>query len=175
MNRDHRVLFALALNATLCFLLSEVNSALSRTSLHLTLDALYLLFAVLYFRVHHGLIVVIISALAVDSLIQIPFGQSIFVYSFAYLIALRMRFGMRRENYYHVMIIALTANAAIYVANTLAAMGEGFPGSPYWIRCTSDFLLSELLIALIAGLYVRFQKNLFSHVGIDLASELQLL
>ena len=175
MKRDHRVLLALALNATLCILLSEANTALSRISFYLTLDTLYFLFAALYFRVYQGLIIVSVSALAIDSLIQIPFSQSLFVYSLAYLIALRMRFGMRRENPYHVAIIALSANAVIYVLNTLVPLGEGMPSGPYWIRCASDFLLSEFLIALFAGLYVRFQRDLFYHVGIDLASEFQLL
>ncbi len=175
MNQDHRVLLALAVNATLCIILSQANGALSGISFYLTLDTLYFIFAALYFRAYQGLIVVAISALAVDSLIPVSFGQSLIVYSIAYLLALRMRFRMRRENPFHVAIIAVSANAVVYALNTLAPLGTGMPSGPYWIRCASDFLLSELLIALLAALYVRMERELFNQVGIDLASELQVL
>lgn len=174
MNSDHRLLIILIVNALLYFFVNQLNAALGAKGIYLSLDALYILFAALYFSNYHGLIITAASALTVDAVLPSHFGTNLIIYTIALLTIGRMKIRLRRENPYHVILIALVINLLIILTFTLVTEREGIMSGWFWIRLITDLFLSELVIAIIAPWYLNLQRILLLYLGIDLASELQV-
>ena len=173
MSEDRRTLIILATNGLLYFLLNQINAVLAPLSLHLSLDGLYLLFAALYMKTRQGLLVCLITALAVDATLPVSFGTHAILYCGALAFLLRSRSLLRRENARHVVFSALWSNFFIMLGLSLLA-GKGMLGqTDFWLRFLADLAFSQLLLALLACWWVDAQRKTLLLWNIDVAAELQ--
>ncbi len=173
MSDDRRILIILGTNGLLYFAINQINAVLALFSIHLSLDALYLLLAALYMKTHQGLIVCMVTALVIDATLPIPLGTHVILYCGALVFLLRSRWLLRRENPHHVVLSALWCNFFIMLGLSLF-VGKGMLGqSDFWLRFLADLTISQLLLIIMARWWVDAQRKILLLWEIDVAAELQ--
>ena len=140
--------------------------------LHLMVDALYLIFPALFFRVWPGIAVTALTAAALFALRPMSYTFGVLLFPLVTLFATRMRFRIRRENPRHLAVVALAINTVLFAVYTF-----NNPMLPtelqWWLRIGSDYLLSQILIVLMASSWANLQRRLLYTFGIDVGAELQ--
>ena len=174
MNSNHRVLVIILVNFVLYYLINQMDAILSRWAIHLTLDSLYLLFAALYLRGVAGFVVVAVTAMAIEATLPLQLGSHLISYIFSFLLLIRSRVRLSRENPYQVVALALFTNLIIFAFFTASTKGLPLAFVPVWLRLFSDLILSQLAVAMLAIPLVSGQRYLLLLAGIDGAAEPQL-
>lgn len=147
------VLAALVQHA--CELLGE--SMLPGFWLHL--DALYLVFPLLYLRFAHGLPQVAFTALMLDAMWPGPFGTRLVLYSLALAMMIPLRVRVRRENPLHVFWLASGMNLFVFAGFWLQTLlGPDALACVPLTRILTDLLVSELLVGFSAYWWMEFQR-----------------
>ncbi len=173
MNEDRRTLVILAVNGLLYFALNQVNAVLAPLSLHLSLDALYLLFAFLYLKTNQGLLIGFLTALFIDAALPVPFGVHTILYFCTLAALLRMRRELRRDNPRHIVLAAFWSNFFIMLGLSLL-VGKGLLAQwDFWLRFCSDLAISQLLLIFLVRWWVDAQRQVLLLWDIDVGSELQ--
>lgn len=172
MKRHNRILAILLCNLFAYAIVRELNSALAGYSVHLTIDALFLLFPALYFPLFDGLIIVVITALLTDAWLPVPYGTSLYLFLIAYGLASLASSRMHRENKAQVIWLALSLNTGFMLVLTVLMAFLGPADLFYWIRNIFDAMFSLSVLALIAGWWVDLQRALLTYFGGNFASEL---
>lgn len=172
MHIEIRIAITLLCHALIMFLVGELNRLLSPLHLALMVDALYLVFSALFFRVWPGVIITTITAAAVFCVRPFPYTIGVLLYPVLTLIATRMRIRIRRENPRHLVLVALLLNSALFLVYTLHS--PSYPAeSQWWLRLGCDFVLSQTVILLLAAPWAHLQRRLLYTFGIDVGAELQ--
>ncbi len=172
MKRHNRILAILLCNLLAYAFVRELNSALAGLSVHLTIDALFLLFPALYLSLFDGVIIVAITALLTDAWLPVPYGTSLFLFLIAYGLIRLTRSRMRRENKSHLIWLALAINGGFILALSVLMAFPDPAGLVYWMRNIFDTIISLAVLALLAGWWVDLQRTLLIYFDANLASEL---
>ncbi len=172
MKRHNQILAILLCNLFAYAFVRELNSALAGFSVHLTIDALFLLVPALYFPIFDGLIIVAIMALLTDAWLPVPYGTSLILFVIAYGLAGLASSRMHRENNSQIIWLALAINGGFMLALTVLMAYLGPADLFYWIRNTFDTIFSLAVLALVAGWWVDMQRALLTYFGANFASEL---
>lgn len=156
------VVLSLGLHA----LLHGLNQVLAATqvaggtlNLHLSLEALFLLFPLLYLRFAHGLPQVAIVALMIDAMEPQGFGSRLIIYSLMLVTVLPLRVRLRRENPAHVAWLAFAINLVLHLALLIVALWgpTTLTGALFW-RTVVDFALSQTVVLMVAFPWLQFQR-----------------
>ena len=172
MKRRNILIVILLFNLVAYSIIREFNSALAMLSVHLTLDAIFLLFPALYLPLFDGLVIVVLTALMTDAWLPIPYGTSLCLYLIAYGLARQEHFRLRREKKLHVIYLAVIINAGIMLALTALMTFPNPANLAYWMRNFLDILLSLLGLVFLAGWWVNIQRTVLIYFGTDIAAEL---
>jgi len=172
MKSHNRVLAILLCNLLAYAFVREFNSALAGFSIHLTIDALFLLFPALYLPLFDGVIIIAITALLIDAWLPVPYGTSLFLFLIAYGLTRLTRFRVHRENKFHLIWLALAINAGLILAIFVLMAFPGPTDLVYWMRNIFDTMISIAVLALLAGWWVDFQRVILLYFGANLGSEL---
>ncbi|MFA5257445.1 MAG: hypothetical protein WC360_04785 [Opitutales bacterium] len=146
----------------------QMLSASLVPGLWLHVDALFLLFPLLYLRFKHGLPQVVLTALALDAMSMGPFGTRLVLYSLVLALALPFRVRIRRENPLHTLWVAMGVNLFVFAGLELVALFwsvhmAGVPAE----RVLVDFLISELVVGLSAFWWVELQRQLIIWISAE--------
>ncbi|HLS27854.1 MAG TPA: hypothetical protein VK041_04335 [Opitutales bacterium] len=171
MNTDFRWLLVLLANLLMIALVAEINHYLAIFSVHIFLGGLLLAFGVLRLRLRQGLIANGITALVLDSLNPLPFGQTFFLLLTCHTIVFSLRGHLPRENIRSGTLIAAGMNLAIFLTLTLLNIGGQLNNSSYWQRIFVDGTISTFALFLIAPWFLSLQKTALAFIGIDLDAE----
>ena len=172
MKRHNRILAILLCNLLAYAFVREFNSALAGFSVHLTIDAIFLLFPALYLPLFDGVIIIDITALLTDAWLPVPYGTSLYLFLIAYGLTRLTRFRMHRGNKSHIIWLAIIINCGFILALSVLM---AFPGSTdlvYWMRNIFDAIISLAVLALLANWWVNLQQALLIYFGANLRSEL---
>jgi len=152
-------------NALLLFLVQLTNSMLSWTGLYVYLGGLYVLFSASFCHWRSGLLAVLATGLLYDAMHPVPFGLSMALLGFAYLVALRVSPQIDPHSPLHFVLVGLVLNALLFLAMTLT-LGRGYLGNgAYWAQAGLDFLASAVAVALVGHWFHGFQRLLFRLTG----------
>ncbi len=173
MNDDRRTLIILLANGLLYFVLNQVNEALAPLSLHISLDALFLLFAFFYLKPGQALLIGLLTALFVDAALPVPFGIHVILIFGTLAFLQKMRRVFRRENPRHVLLAALWCNLFIMLGLSLTAGQDLLMQSAFWLRFLCDLALSQLALALLASWWLNLQRKTLLMWEIDVGAELR--
>lgn len=172
MHIDLRIALTLLCHALLMFIVGEVNRLLAPFHLHLMVDAMYLIFPALFFRVWPGMLVTALTAAALFALRPMSYTFGVLLFPLVTLFATRVRIRIRRENPRHLAVVTLGINTVLFAIYTLN--NTIFPTEPsWWLRLGSDYLLSQIIILMIASPWANLQRRLLYTFGIDVGAELQ--
>lgn len=139
----------------------QMLSASVLPGLWLHIDALFLVFPILYLRFAHGLPQLVIVSLAYDAMWPGPYGTRLVIYSLILAVMVPIRLRIRRENPMHVLLLSMALNLVVFVGLALVAtfspehMGEVPIG-----RMLGDLLASELVVGLCAFWWLEVQRAL---------------
>lgn len=140
------------------------------------IDAVYLLFPLMYLRFAHAIPQVVITALAVDAFWPGPYGTRLVIYTLVLVFAMPYRTRVRRENPMQVFGVTAIMNAIMFAALWIVAsysMGDA-SGSSVW-REISDMLFSSILAGLLAFGWMEFQRKVITMVSGEDPARYQIL
>ncbi len=173
MNDDRRTLIILLANGLLYFVLNQINEILAPVSVHISMDALFLLFVFFYLKTGQALLIGLLTALFVDAALPVPFGMHIILYFGSLAFLLNMRRVFRRESPRHVLLAALWCNLFIMLGISLLAGQDLLTQSAFWLRFLCDLALSQLALALVACWWVNLLRKVLLMWEIDVGAELR--
>jgi hypothetical protein len=117
------------LSLLLSLLLHHINTELTAfrifggvLNIRLFMEALYLLFPLLYLRFAHGFPQVVIVALWLDAMEPHNFGLRLTLYTLLLVLMLPVRVRIRRENPAHVARLAMVMNFLLFTALLAASL-----------------------------------------------------
>ncbi len=173
VNRDYRLWVILFSNFFLLILIVKINEYLSKWGIHIELFSLFILFSTLYLRLRHGIIVTILTAILLEVFYPSKFGilLSLFILTYGIIVVFRQR--IRREKAIHLITVAFGSNCLIFVIFSLIVGINSLGSWVYWVNCLSNLLISQFILILTTGIYIKLQTQLLYNQGIDIAGELQ--
>ena len=175
MRRDHRWLVLLGTSILLWFIIGEVNHHLARWNLSLYVGGLMLTFGLLYFPRKTGLLHALFLGLWMDAASPQPFGLSMVLFALAHLTFFHFKQKLPTEETVTAVSFALLLNAGIFLFLTLWHL-TGVPDfAGYALKAATDFLLSQILILLIAPWYLALQNEILHYCGIFLEREQRMV
>lgn len=139
-------------------------------------DAVYLVFPLLYLRFAHAFPQVVITALAVDAFWPGPYGTRLVIYTVLFVLMIPSRTRVRRENPAQVFALTAFMNAIVFLALWIVAsfsIGE-VSGSSVW-RELGDLFFSSIFAGLIAYFYMEFQRKVIIMVANEDPAGYQIL
>ena len=187
MRNDLRWLVVLAGNALFLWIVAQVNHYLTYISLDLTRAGLGMINAPLYLHLFmlglpvafaalrlslgYGLAVIIPTALFAEAGLPIPNGTLLIASAFCLCTTQAVRANFNRLEPTSALLAALVINLVLMTALTLAAPpGGGLSGSA---RIAFDLILSQLVLAALAGWFFAWQLALLRVFGFNLETELR--
>ena len=165
---NRRTLIILLCNLMLVTFTQGVNHALSGTGIQFMTYGLLVIFPAMNLLYPHGLFVVILTGLWLDAGTATGFGMFILLLLALHFIASRISLQLHRENKSHAVMLALGANAGLFLVLALY-LGHPHGYSPTYLgRVGVDFLCSNLLILCIANWFFQLQHSSLLLLGINI-------
>ncbi|HEY4300394.1 MAG TPA: hypothetical protein VGM73_05945 [Candidatus Didemnitutus sp.] len=167
---DYRWLLCFSCNLLLIWLIGLANHYLVGLSfigldywtVHLYCGGLLVTFAALRLDLAHGLASTLLTGLAVDSLIPVPFGTSLVLFGLVHAALYSGRRRFPREEVVFATIVALFSNLFLFIVLSFALVGRlPHPGAG-WLRLFADLIASQVVIALIAPWFMALQVRAFA-------------
>lgn len=168
---DPRVLIMFAANVLLLHLMQMVDSALTPWSLYLFLLGPMVVLPALYLRPRVYFPCLLLSGLWVDAALPSVYG----LFTIAFLVAgawigcLRVRF--RAEHNYHPALLAHVVNAGLLLVLVLSEAGRGEGLSAVGLPVVVTWLLSHLVLLVVAPWFFELQRCLFELCRLDTEPE----
>ncbi|HVU15869.1 MAG TPA: hypothetical protein VHD32_03035 [Candidatus Didemnitutus sp.] len=167
---DYRWLISLGCNLLLIWLVGIANHYLVARSfigidywtVHLYVGGLLVTFAALRLDLAHGLASTLVTGLAVDSQIPVPFGTSMVLFGLVHSVLFSGRQRFPREEVIFAIIVALFSNLFLFLVLSFALIGRlPHPGSA-WLRLFSDLIASQIVITLITPWFLALQVRAYA-------------
>ena len=156
-------------NALLFFLINKLNHSISQYSLYFFLNGIYLIFAATNIRLKTGLFCSFITGLFLDSMFPYSFGLSTVCFIPLHFLLYKNRYKLHRDQNWHITLLAFAINllliAILFFSNSNGHLFE----LPYFIHCTTDLVISQILLILSAPWFFDFQRSTMQWVGVDLS------
>lgn len=171
MRRDYRWLILFATSALLWLILGEVNHVLAGWNLWLYGGGLLLTYGILHFPRRSGLTHSLFLGLWVDAASPQPFGLSMVLFVLAHLIFFRLKQKFPPEETYTQVSFALLVNAFLFFLLTLWHLPGVLQVSTFAMKAATDFLLSQIMVLVIASWFFALQTEVLHRFGIFLETE----
>lgn len=171
MTYDLRWVLVLLANLLLILLVAELNHYLALASLHVFLGGVFLTFGMLRLHLRQAFLANGITALVLDALNPIPFGQTFLLMMICHTIVLSVRGNFARESVRSGLLVAGSVNLVLMVAYSIFSFGDSPRPGLYASRMVMDIALSTLLMLIITPWFLSLQKSTLAFVGIDLDAE----
>ena len=144
----------------------QMLAALGVNGLWLQIDALYLVFPLLYLRFAHGLPQVVFTALALDAFWPGPYGTRLVLYAVMLVVMLPFRVRIRRENPIHVFWLALSLNLLLFGGLwCVAVFGPAHIAIVSTSRILGDLIISEIVVGFAAFWWMELQRKIITIVA----------
>lgn len=156
---DPRWLIVTLANLLLCWLTGLANDYLAGLSVFLYFGGLLVSYAALRLDTKQGLIATVATALMVDATQPVPYGTSLFLFSFVHAVILYGRHRFPREGAVFATVVALLANLFLFVALSFLLVGAGPRPGQAWVRVFGDLVMSQIAITLITPWFVALQDK----------------
>jgi rod shape-determining protein MreD len=128
-------------------------------SVYLYLGGLLVTYSALRLDAAHGLTATILTALMVDSLEPVPFGTSLFLFTFVHVTILYGRQRFPREGAIFAVVVALLANLFLMIALSFILVSANPHPAAAWLRIFVDLFFSQAAIALVAPWFIALQDR----------------
>jgi hypothetical protein len=129
-------------------------------------DAVYLMFPLLYLRFAHAWPQVVITALALDAFWPGPYGTRLVIYSLMLVLMLPYRTRIRRENPFQIFMACVFMNLIIFSALwCVASFSIGDNSGASIVREIMDMLFSSLLAGILSYGWTEFQRKMIIMVS----------
>lgn len=166
-------LFSLTIIILIChgllnFLIVEINDSVATLSITLFIPGIFIAFPALNMRLYPAILCNILTGFLIDSITPIPFGLTATIFLIIQLIISRYRQSIKRNNLYHGWVIAQITNMILFFAVTLWFNSTVLFQFGIFFRTMLDFLLSQLVLAVITSWYLQLLKEIILWAGIDL-------
>lgn len=171
MTYDLRWVLVLLANLLLILLAAEVNHYLALASLHVYLGGLLLTFGMLRLQLRQGFFANGITALVLDALNPIPFGQTFLLILICHTVIFSVRGHFARETVRSGLLVAASVNLVLMIAFGIFASSEIPRPGIFWSRIAVDSALSTVVLLAVAPWFLSLQKTTLAFVGIDLDAE----
>lgn len=141
-------------------LTAQINHYLTGHGVHLFVGALYVTFTALQFPARSGLLLSAAAGLLCDAVAPVPPGTHLLLFAVAHALICKSRHRLPADHGTSQVIIALIANAALYLALSLILIVRQPVIAQLWPRLIWDLLLSEIFIALIGPWFFALQSRI---------------
>jgi hypothetical protein len=158
---DPRAILMFGANVLLLHLTLMVDSALAGWSLYLLLLGPMVVFPALYLRHRSYFICTLGSGLWVDAALPAPFGLFTVCFLAVGALIFHMRIRFRAEHNYHPVLIAHALNAVFSLLLLLSEGSGRFGAVEFWIQSGTTWLLSHLVLLIVAPWFFNLQRSLF--------------
>lgn len=171
-NHDFRWLVVFAANLLLGWLTGIANDFLGsfsflwidHCSFHLYLGGLLVTFAALRLDLRHGFTSTLLTGLAVDATMPVPFGTSLFLFGLVHAVLFYGRKRFPREEVVFAVVVALLANLFLFLALSFLLVGRHVHPGAAWLRLFGDLFASQLAIVLVTPWFTALQARAFALV-----------
>lgn len=145
-----------------------LNQLLAPFGIWLFIEGLFLVFPLLYLRLKHGLLCILLLGLLLDAGSAYPLGLRSTAYALTLLAFTPLRRRVRRENKLQATLVALGLNLCVFLFVFCGVIASQPQMSwPLAGRALSDLLLSEAIVALAAMQWIHFQRQLLIAIAND--------
>ena len=163
---DIRWLIVFAANLALCFLLGLGNHYLAPIGIHLYAGGLLVAYAALRLDETHGFVAMVLTALAVDSTMPVPFGTSLVLFGLVHAVLVYGRMRFPREEILFGTVVSLFCNLFLFLALSFLMVGENPRPGHAWSRLFIDLIASQLLVGVITPWFLSIQTAAHAQLGI---------
>lgn len=170
---DPRWIIPFAANLLLIVLNRELNHYLATLGLSLTLAGLALPLTALRLSTLPGLLAVVLTGLAIDSLNDTAFGSTAVLFATCHLVLRAIRHRLARDSVPTHLAIALLANLALFFAQPLFSGSDLPHASPTVLRVVVDLLFSQVVLIALAWWFFALQERALVLWGVNLAEEMR--
>jgi hypothetical protein len=138
----------------------ELLSSCGVPGLWLQVDALFLIFPLLYLRLAVSVPQVVFTGLALDAFWPGPYGTRLVIYCLVLICMLPLRARIRRENPSHVFWLSLLMNLLVFLGLWIvAAFSSAKAGGVPLLRILGDLAVSELVVGAAAFWWMELQRK----------------
>lgn len=158
-------------NGGLYFLITEFNDSIARTSITLFLPGLFLAYPALNLRFYPALFCNVVTGLLIDATSPVPFGSTAIIFLLIQLVINKYRSNIKKNNLYHGWVISQVTNLIIFSFVTLYFNAAHLFEIGIFVRTVFDFIISQLILALLTPWYLSLVKQMVSFTGVDMNSD----
>jgi len=137
----------------------QLNYALSGAHLHFFAGGLFVAYAALALPRSEGLTIAILGGAVCDAHAPVAFGTHVLLFAAAATLIHALRERLPHDHVLGRVSVALTANAALFVALSLLEAHGAARGVRLWPRLVPDLVFSEILVALVAPWFFSLQEK----------------
>ncbi len=169
MTRTIAILFACCVILWVC--VSQLNHYLANLHLSVFAGGLLVTLPALRLDFRTGWWSSLLIGLLIDSSTAVPFGFHGMLFIAAHIGVFNLRGRFPREETSFGIIIALTANLALFVAISMALIHRSPEPLDMISRLLIDLLISEIFVFLVAGWFFALQERSLELGGVSLRRE----
>lgn len=170
---DPRWIIPFAANLVLIFIAREANHYLAHVGVSIVLAGLVLPVTALRLSQGPGLLVVVLTGLAMDALGPAAFGTSAAILAAALLVLRTLRHRLMREAMSTHIAVALLANLLLFVAQPMFAGSISAYAAPTPTRIVVDLVFSQLVLTALALWFFALQQRALVLWGVNLSEEMR--
>lgn len=171
MTSYRTVFVAAACGILLWILISQANHYLSPSHLYLFTGGLLVALPALRLGRSEGWRAVMLIGLWIDASTPVAFGLHGLLFLFTHSVVSFVRGRFPKDDTVIGIILALVANAALFIAISVPQFLVSFDRQALIARLFFDLFLSELIILLIAPWYFALQERALEIAGVSLRRE----
>ena len=153
-------LITLAGNSLVLFLIQLVNDILAPRTLHIQVDALFVLFPTLIFPFVPGLLCVMTTGLVADATHTLHFGTSLILFSVAYTFIYWMRIQFQGYSSRFTPWLSQIINAVLFLAISLILAANHLTSLLYWVSALINLTLSQGVLFILQPWFLSLQHSL---------------
>lgn len=162
-----RVLVLFASLLLLSALVAQANHALSGLRIHLFAGSLYVVHAALFQSPRTGLIVVLLGGLLCDAHGPVPFGTHAVLFAVAHAFIARLRDRIPRDDAISLIIVALLANLALFLAFSFTQVHRWPMPHLMWPRLIFELVCSQVFLTLATPWFLALQSRALVLAGVE--------
>lgn len=170
---DPRWIIPFAANLLLFMIAGEANHYLAPHGLSIVIAGLALPMAGLRLSLRPGLLAMVLTGLALDSLGPTAFGASSALLVAGLLILHAIRHRLAREGATAHVIVALLTNLVIFVTQPMFSGGLSAYAASTVLRVLTDLVSSQLILIVLSLWFFSLQERALVLWGVDLGEELR--
>jgi rod shape-determining protein MreD len=172
---DYRWLVIFACNLLLVWLVGLANHSVADfsflwidyCSFHLYLGGLLVTFAALRLDLGQGFAATLLTGLAVDATVPVPFGTSMILFGIVHAVLFYGRRRFPREEVVFAVVVTLFSNLFLFLALSFLLVGRNPQPAGAWLRLFSDLLASQLAVGLATPWFTALQVRAFALVKLN--------